>query len=119
MHHNHSRHQSGTYDEDLAKYDDNKKKMEWKEALTQAANFSGEHFISNTIYQYEFIDKIVKYISNKINRVLLHVAKHPVGLESRVQQVMKLLLDGSGDRAHMVGIYGMGGLGKSTVGVLP
>jgi hypothetical protein len=50
------RHQTGTYGEDLAKYDDNKKKMEWKEALTQVANFSGEHFIRypNLLKSYFF-----------------------------------------------------------------
>ncbi|KAK2367570.1 disease resistance protein RPV1 [Trifolium repens] len=122
----HVRHQTGTYGEDLAEHEErfqgNEENMErlqiWKVALKDAANLSGEHFRScNPTYQYEFIDKIAKYISNKINRVLLHVAKHPIGLESRVQHVMMLLLDddGSSDRTHMVGLYGMGGLGKSTL----
>ncbi|WJX67041.1 hypothetical protein P8452_51539 [Trifolium repens] len=68
--------------------------QQWKVALKDAANLSGEHFRScNPTYQYEFIDKIVKYISNKINRVLLHVAKHPIGLESRVQQLESITME--------------------------
>ncbi|XP_045833054.1 disease resistance protein RPV1-like isoform X2 [Trifolium pratense] len=86
---------------------------QWKMALNQAANLSGYHFSSG--YEYKFIEEIVKYISNKINRVSLHVADYPVGLHSRVQQVKSLLDKGSNDEVHMVGIYGAGGLGKSTL----
>ncbi|CAJ2654165.1 unnamed protein product [Trifolium pratense] len=86
---------------------------QWKMALNQAANLSGYHFSSG--YEYKFIEEIVKYISNKINRVSLHVADYPVGLHSRVQQVKSLLDKDSNDEVHMVGIYGAGGLGKSTL----
>ena len=66
-------------------------------------------------YEYEFIDKIVQDISDRINRVFLHVAKHPVGLQSQVQQVKLLLDNESKEGVHMVGLYGTGGLGKSTL----
>ena len=66
-------------------------------------------------YEYKLIGEIVKYISNKITRQPLHVANYPVGLQSRVQEVKSLLDEGPVDRVHMVGIYGIGGLGKSTL----
>ena len=66
-------------------------------------------------YEYKLIENIVKDISDKINRVFLHVAKYPVGLESQVQQVKLLLDKGSKDEVHMVGLYGTGGMGKSTL----
>ncbi|KEH20184.1 disease resistance protein (TIR-NBS-LRR class) [Medicago truncatula] len=117
----HIRHQSGSYGEHLTKYEESfqnsKKNMDrlhqWKLALTQASNLSGYH--SSHGYEYKFIGEIVKYISNKISRVPLHVAKYPVGLQSQVQQVKSLLDNGSDDGIHMVGIYGIGGLGKSTL----
>ena len=66
-------------------------------------------------YEYELIGKIVKEISNEISRQPLDVAKYPVGLQSQVQQVKSLLDEGSDDGVHMVGLYGTGGLGKSTL----
>ncbi|KEH26695.1 disease resistance protein (TIR-NBS-LRR class), putative [Medicago truncatula] len=54
---------------------------------------------------------IFEDISDRINRVSLHVAKYPVGLQSRVQHVKLLLDEVSEDEFHMVGLYGTGGLG--------
>jgi len=66
-------------------------------------------------YEYRFIGEIVKYISNKISHKPLHVANYPVGLQSRVQKVKLLLDEGPDDGVRMVGLYGSGGLGKSTL----
>ncbi|XP_039691085.1 disease resistance protein RUN1 [Medicago truncatula] len=116
------RHQKGSYGEALAEHEkrfqNDKNNMErlqrWKVALSQAANLSGYHD-SPPGYEYKLIGKIVKYISNKISRHPLHVATYPVGLQSRVQQVKSLLDEGPDDGVHMVGIFGIGGLGKSTL----
>ncbi|KEH29802.1 functional resistance protein KR1, putative [Medicago truncatula] len=117
----HIRHQSGSYGEHLTKhkmsFQNNKKNMErlhqWKLALTEAANLSGYHFSPG--YEYKFIGKIVKYVNNKISRQPLHVATYPVGLQSRVQQVKSLLDKGSNGGVRMIGLYGIGGMGKSTL----
>ena len=66
-------------------------------------------------YEYKFIGKIVKYVSNKISRQPLHVANYPVGLQSRVQQVKLLLDEGSDDGVRMIGLYVIRGMGKSTL----
>ncbi|KEH16206.1 disease resistance protein (TIR-NBS-LRR class) [Medicago truncatula] len=116
------RHLKGSYGEALAEHEkrfqNDKNNMErlhqWKLALTQAANLSGYH--SSHGYEYKFIGEIVKNISNKISHQPLHVANYPVGLQSRVQHVKSLLDEGSDHGAHMVGLYGTGGLGKSTLG---
>ena len=54
-------------------------------------------------------------VSSKINHAPLPVADYPVGLESRALQVRKLLDVGSDDDVCMIGIQGIGGIGKSTL----
>nr|WIL60034.1 nodulation protein [Melilotus officinalis] len=118
----HVRHHRGSYgealDEHEKRFENNKDNMErlqkWKIALTQTANLSGYHHCPTQSHRYA-TSTIVEYISNKINRVSLHVANYPIGIQSRVQQVKLLLDNGSDDGVHMVGIYGTGGLGKSTL----
>ena len=63
-------------------------------------------------YEHEVIQKIVEEVSRKINRSPLHVANYPIGLESRVQEVNSLLDVGSNQGVSMVGIYGIGEIGK-------
>jgi len=62
--------------------------------------------------EYEFIRKIVEEISEKINYIPLHVADNPIGLEYAVKGVKSLLGDESD--VNMIGIYGIGGIGKTT-----
>jgi len=66
-------------------------------------------------YEYEFIREIVIYVSDKINHAPLHVVDYPVGLQRRVLKVNSLLEVGSNDEVKMVGIYGPGGMGKTTL----
>ena len=54
-------------------------------------------------------------VSKEINRAPLHVADYPVGLESQMQEVKELLDVGSDDVVHMLGIHGLGGVGKMTL----
>ena len=63
----------------------------------------------------EFIQKVITEISStNSNHMSLFVAKHPVGIDIRAKAI-ELLLDMELNDGCMVGIYGLGGVGKTVV----
>jgi hypothetical protein len=65
-------------------------------------------------FESRFIQKIVEEILRKVNPAYLHVNKHLVGIDSHVE-VMKALLNLGTSDVRSVGIYGLGGIGKTTI----
>ncbi|KAJ7970141.1 Disease resistance protein [Quillaja saponaria] len=111
------RHQHGSFEKAMAeheqKFKNNKAKVQkWRRALSEAANLSGWHFVNG--YEFEFIQRIIEEVSSQLNRTLLHVADHPVGLRSHIARLKSLLDIESGDDVLTVGICGIGGIGKTT-----
>ncbi|AES76050.2 putative TIR domain, P-loop containing nucleoside triphosphate hydrolase [Medicago truncatula] len=111
-----------SYGESFAKHEEgfqnNKEHMErlltWKKALNEAANLSGHHFNQGNEYERDFIEKIVRDVSNKINQIPLHVTDYLVGLRSRISEVNSLL-DLGYNGVCIIGIVGTGGMGKTTL----
>ncbi|XP_004298207.1 PREDICTED: TMV resistance protein N-like [Fragaria vesca subsp. vesca] len=112
------RNHRGTFRVGLAKlgrkFKDKDKVQEWKNALSKAARLSGWP-LDEKCSEASVIQEIIELISKKlVNITNLDVAKHPVGTEPRVKEIEKLL-GVEGREVHMVGIWGTGGIGKTTI----
>ncbi|KAF5469452.1 hypothetical protein F2P56_013526 [Juglans regia] len=113
------RNQKENYGEALANYkdklNDDTKVDTWKSALKEVANLSGFHLKKNG-NESEFIHRIIQLVDSKIiNQTYFEVANHPIGVESRKLHVYSLLRIGKNNIVHMVGIFGVGGIGKTTI----
>ncbi|KAF8033334.1 hypothetical protein BT93_D2059 [Corymbia citriodora subsp. variegata] len=89
---------------------DSKKVKKWKKALFDAGNLSGWHL--NDGDESELIQEIVNKISSYLDRSL-RVAKHPVGIYSRIVKLKSILNLESNDGVLKVGLWGQGGIGKT------
>ncbi|XP_061340635.1 TMV resistance protein N-like [Gastrolobium bilobum] len=114
------RHQTGSYGEAFTKHergrfrDDSEKLKKWKLALNQVADFGGSHY-NHGVYEHVLIREIIKEVSRKIKRPLLHIAVYPVGLDARIKGVLLLIGAGFNKKFNMIGIHGTGGIGKSAI----
>ncbi|XP_061989426.1 disease resistance protein RUN1-like [Rosa rugosa] len=112
------RHQSGVFGDAFATLDQCKYKDsmgQWKAALKEAADLSGWPFKDGE-YEGKFINDIVVELSARVVNPSceLQVAAHPIGIESCRQDVNKLLHT-KDNIVRMVGIWGPGGIGKTTI----
>ncbi|XP_061992740.1 disease resistance protein RPV1-like [Rosa rugosa] len=110
------RHQTGAFGDAFAELDQYKYKdsMEkWKAALAEAVNLSGWPFKDGES-EAKLIKRIVGDLSAQVINPSceLHVAEHPIGLESCRQDVNNLI---DVEENNMVGIWGPGGIGKTTI----
>ncbi|XP_018722609.2 TMV resistance protein N-like [Eucalyptus grandis] len=85
----------------------------WREALVEVAAIKGWE-VKNYEGQGELINFIVEEVVEKLKTKHRSITEHLVGIDDRVEAVNKLLDIGSGG-VRLIKIYGMGGIGKTTL----
>ncbi|KAL6130689.1 hypothetical protein ACLB2K_069068 [Fragaria x ananassa] len=93
----------------------------WKSSLTRATNLSG-HDSGNYQDDIQLIESIVEDILKKVIRIspsktdgLVGMDTHMNKIDSLFKKIDSLFKLGVEDCRHIVGIWGMGGIGKSTI----
>ncbi|CAL5380077.1 unnamed protein product [Camellia sinensis] len=113
----HVRNQTGAFGEAFDRHEEERMGMvkRWREALTEVANLGGKVLQNEADgHESKFIQEIVTEVGSKLNRTVLNVAPHPIGLDARVRNINLWLQDGSTE-VGVLAIYGMVGIGKTTI----
>ncbi|GLJ31732.1 hypothetical protein SUGI_0638110 [Cryptomeria japonica] len=90
------------------------KLQEWKDALNNISSIVG-HIVNNYHDERRLIKSIAHRSLRVIKKVPLVVAKHPVGLDEVLEELETELRSADDHRAQIVGIWGSGGCGKTTL----
>ncbi|QHO08734.1 TMV resistance protein N [Arachis hypogaea] len=109
------RHQRGTFEKAFKKHEerhDREKVKRWRDALTEVAAHSG--WTSKNQDEAGLVKNIAQHIFEILISKLPSSMKNFVGINSRVEQVITLIGLGLND-VRFIGIWGMGGMGKTTI----
>ncbi|TQD96320.1 hypothetical protein C1H46_018086 [Malus baccata] len=90
------------------------KVLKWRDALEKAANLSGYDYSNKAGTEADSIEKLVQVILNKLDCKSSSNLKGLVEIEPKVEQIESLLCLDSPVVCN-VGIWGMGGIGKTTL----
>ncbi|CAH8359113.1 unnamed protein product [Eruca vesicaria subsp. sativa] len=87
----------------------------WEAALTTAFNISGYVVNEFSTPEAKLVDDIAVDTFNELSELAPFESEGLVGVESRLETLEKLLACHELDSVHVLGIIGMGGIGKTTL----
>ncbi|XP_039155544.1 TMV resistance protein N [Eucalyptus grandis] len=101
----------------LATHTDDLLVQKWRDALKEAGNLSGRHLNNDANGdQAVFIKQIVKHLLTVSPRAISpYFVQNAIGVDSFVEDVISSLEIGSEDDVRVIGIWGIKGIGKTTV----
>ncbi|CAN1304633.1 Disease resistance protein L6 [Linum perenne] len=111
-----ARHQAGPYEEAFeqhSKKHDSVTVQKWRTALQEVGQMKGWH-VTEMDGQGAVIDEIFSKVELHLRSNYTLVTEELVGIDFHMQEVMRLLNLDSGD-GKIVGIHGIGGIGKTTI----
>ncbi|KAK1548846.1 hypothetical protein Q3G72_021461 [Acer saccharum] len=111
----HVRKQKGPFEQDFLNLEERfgvEKVARWRSAMEKAGGISG--WDSRNRDEEELIQSLVKEVLKKLSNTPLGAAKYPVGLDCQLEELMRML-DVKANSVRVLGFYGMGGVGKTTL----
>ncbi|KAL3351333.1 hypothetical protein AABB24_019758 [Solanum stoloniferum] len=108
------RHQNPPFADSFSQHrDDMEKVQRWRGAFVEAGKISGYHLL-NFKDEAECIKKLVDDIFPKSLQIISPFPESIVGMKSQVEKVTSLL-DMESNDVRSIGIWGMGGIGKTEI----